>query len=100
MESILEMRGTDPEFAPVETAEDTMLAAFSPFPLHHRLSLMSVPRGTVPSIPVRVRMFVLEKKEQSDLEAARRASLLDEEARQMRSRELVVGASSSRVEFV
>ena len=62
MESILEMRGPDPEFAPVKTSEDTMLAALSLFPLHLRLSLMSVPRGTVQSIPVRVRMLVLEKK--------------------------------------
>ena len=35
-------------------------------------------------------------KERHEMEAARRASLAEEEARQMRAEELVVGASSSR----
>lgn len=34
------------------------------------------------------------KKERTDLDASRRALLVDEEARQIRPREMVVGASS------
>ena len=41
-----------------------------------------------------------EKKEHTDLDAARRASLIDEEARRMRAHELAVEASSCRVEDV
>ena len=37
------------------------------------------------------------KKERLELEAARRASLIDEESRQLRDIELVVGVSRSRV---
>lgn len=40
------------------------------------------------------------KKERTYLEASRRDLLLDEAARQMRARELVVGESISRVEVV
>ena len=40
------------------------------------------------------------KKECTELESARRASLVDEEDWQMRSRELASGASSSRLEDV
>ena len=44
---------------------------------------------------------IARKKELRDMEDARRASLADEEACQMRAKELVIGASSSRtVEIV
>lgn len=40
------------------------------------------------------------KKERTDLEVARRTSIIDEETRQMRSREFAGGASSSSLEVV
>ena len=64
-----------------------------PLQTFHHLPLESMPRG----IGIERRM----RRERREMEAARRASLAEEEARQMRAEELAVGASSSRtVEIV
>lgn len=72
-------------------------------------SLFTAPTAPLPKPRERVKMHHssrtskgedvrARKKERTDLEAARRASLLDEEARHIRARELAFGESSSRVE--
>lgn len=81
---------------PIKLAEDTVLYTLFKIPAEPQ----SEPRGhakrhrsnhtTETRDDARAMM-----KEKTDLEAATRASLIDEEARQMRAREMVVGASSS-----
>lgn len=57
---------------------------------------MFVTKGTVLTTPLRLVMSpVPEKREQTDMEKARRSSLVDEEICQRRVQELAVGASSS-----
>ena len=95
MDNILEMRDLESETAPIETAEDTVLAVLfiartaPPLELHEHVKRH---RSSLTSEGENVRAM---KKERTYLEAARRASLLDEKARQMRARELAGGASSS-----
>ena len=91
--TILEARVPESEAPSVELAEDTVLATLfatseipSPPPREHAKRC----RGRAED-EARVR-----KKEHRDIEAARRASLAEEEAHQMRASELAAGASSSR----
>ena len=93
IDTILEARVLESEAPSVEPAEDTVLAALfatseipSPPPREHAKRL----RGRAED-EARER-----KKEHREIEAARRASLAEEEAHQMRAGELVAGASSSR----
>ena len=100
MDSILEMRGPEPETATVEIAEDTVLAALFTDPISPLLEPRECakrPHSSCTSEGDEARPW---KKERIDLEAARRASLIDEETRHMRACELVMGASSSRHEVV
>ena len=97
VDSILEMRGLEPESAPIELAENIILVALfiasttPPEPREHakrhRYS------HTTDGEDARVR-----NKERTYLEDASRASLIDEETLLMRAREIVVRASSSRPE--
>ena len=93
IDMILESRVPDSEAPSVERAEDTVLAALfstseipSPPPREnakrHRGRMEDEARA--------------QKKERCEMEDARRASLVEEEARQMRAGELAAGASSSR----
>ena len=93
IDMILEARVLESEAPSVETAEDTVMAALfatseipPPPPLEHAKSC----RGREED-EARAR-----KKECHEMEAARRASLAEEEAHQMRAGELAAGASSSR----
>ena len=64
--------------------------------LHNRPYYVSMPRGNGPEREVaRAR-----KKERIELEATRRASLVDEEGHKIREHELVAEESSSRLETV
>ena len=94
IDTILEARVPESEAPSVEPAEDTVLAALFATsdipPLPPRESAKRR-RGRVED-EVRAR-----KKELRDIEAARRASLAEEEANRMRAFELVAGASSSRI---
>ena len=90
---ILEARVPESEAPSVEPAEDTVLAAlFStsdiPPPPPHENDKRS--RGRDED---KARAW---KKERREMEAAMRASLAEEEARQMRAEELAAGASRSR----
>lgn len=100
VDNILEMRGPELETASVELVEDTMLVVL----FTTLTAVQSEPREhvkrhhsnhTTKGDEARAR-----KKELADLEAARRASLLDEDTHQMRDQYLAVGASSSRHEVV
>ena len=93
IDMILEARVPEFEAPYAEPAEDTVMAALfatskipSPPPRQHAKGH----RGQEED-EARAR-----KKESRDMEAARRASLADEEARQMRAVELAARASSSR----
>lgn len=85
VDSILDMRVPEPKAAPAELAEDAVLTVLfqtttAPSPLTreraktHRSSHISESEGA-PAM----------KRERLDMEAARRASLLDNEAREMGS---------------
>ena len=94
LDTILEYRVPDSEAPSADPAEDTVLAAlFStsdiPPPPPHENDKRS--RGRDED---KARAW---KKERREMEAAMRASLAEEEARQMREGELVAGASSSRI---
>ncbi|TMW82757.1 hypothetical protein EJD97_005030, partial [Solanum chilense] len=92
IDTILEARVPESEAPSVEPAEDTVLAA-----LFATSEILTPPprentkrcRGRAVD-EVRVR-----KKERQEMEAARRVSLAEEEAHQMRASELPAGASSS-----
>ena len=93
IDMILEARVPESEASSVEPAEDTVLAALfatseipPPPPREHAKRR----RGRAED-EARAR-----KKERREMEAARKASLADEEAHQMREVELATGASSSR----
>ena len=93
IDTILEARVPESEAPSVEPAEDTVLAALfatseipPPPPREHANRC----RGRVED-EARAR-----KKEHREMKAARRASLAEEEAHQMRASELADGASSSR----
>ena len=95
---ILESRVPKSEAPSVEPAEDTVMAALfatseipPPSPLEHAKRHRDREEDEAQA----------RNKERHEMEAARRASLAEEEARQMRAEELAVGASSSRtVEIV
>ena len=93
IDTILEARVPESEAPSVEPAEETVLAALfatseipPPPPREHAKRR----RGRAED-EARAR-----KKERREMEAARKASLADEEAHQMREVELAAGASSSR----
>ena len=93
IDMILKARVPESEAPSVEPAEDTVLTALfaiseipPPPPREHAKRH----RGRAED-EARAR-----KKEHREMEAARRASLAEEEAHQMRARELAAGASSSR----
>ena len=93
IDMILEARVPESEAPSAEPAEDTVMAAqfaTSDFPPPPPREHAKSHRGRAED-EARAR-----KKERREMEAARRASLDEEEARQMRAEELVVGASSSR----
>ena len=93
IDTILEARVPEFEAPSVEPAEDTMLAT-----LLAALEIQPPP----PQKHAKRRTGRVEdearswKKERREIEATRRASLAEEEACQMRARELVARASSSR----
>ena len=100
MDNILEMRGPEADSSPVETVEDTVFASLFSAPTtqpHEPLEYFKRHYSNSSSEGEDARAW---KKERKNLEASRRASFHDEEAHQMRPRELAVGASSSRVEVV
>ncbi|TMX03049.1 hypothetical protein EJD97_018556 [Solanum chilense] len=91
MDNIFEMRGPEPQSAPVETTEDTVLAALftapiAPPPEPHEHAKRNCYKNTSEGEDART-----HKKERTDLEAVRRALFLYEEARHIRTRELVLG---------
>ena len=95
---ILEARVPEFEDPSAEPAEDTVMAAL------FATSEIPPPPPREHSKTRRVREEYEArswKKERREMEAGRRASLADEETRQMRAEELAAGASSSRtVEIV
>ena len=93
IDTILEARVPESEAHSVEPAEDTVLAAL--------FTTSEIPRPPPRDNAKRHRGRAEEeararKKERREIEAARRASLAEEEAHRMRASELVAGASSSR----
>ena len=79
--SIQEIRGPKPKTAPVKLAEDTILAALFTAPPEPRERAKRNPSSrTTDGEDDRAR-----NKERADLEAARRASLIDKETRQIRA---------------
>lgn len=90
--------GTEPETAPFDQVEDIVLDSL--FTLHSWAAAWS----TWSSQKEPFYQFHegenarARKKFQTYLNAAKRASLVDDETRQMRAREVAVGASSSRLE--
>ena len=97
--SILEMRGPELETALVELVEDTVPSA--PF---NSLTAPPEPRECAKShrssFTTDGEDALAKKKERTDLEVARRASMIDKETRQMRARELAPGTSSSKHEAI
>ena len=93
IDMILEARVPEFEAPSVEPAEDTVLVALfatSEIPQHPPREHAKRRRGREED-EARAR-----KKESRDMEAARRASLVDDEARRIRAVESAAGASSSR----
>ena len=94
LDTILEYRVPDSEAPSADPAEDTVMAALfatSDVPPPH-------PRERAKKHRTRDEdEYRAHKKERHELEAARRASLLDEEARQLRIIEVATGVFSSRV---
>ena len=100
MDNILEIKGPEPESARVESAEDTVLGALFTTPTAppsepRDLSKSHCSSHTFKGEDARARM-----NKRTYFEAAMRVLLLDEEARQMRDRELAAGVSCFRVEVV
>ena len=62
VDNILEIRGPEPNTAPVKTAEVQWLLHFSMPLLHHQLSIVSVPSGIVPSAHPREMRLLLGRK--------------------------------------
>lgn len=99
VESIMEMRGPEPETSPVELAEDIVLVVVlttpttPPEPREHAKRHRSSRTSSGEDACSR-------KKERTDLVAARRASSIDEETHHMMARELANAASSSIPEDV
>ena len=100
MDIILEMRGPEPKTPLVRTAEDTVFATLFPAPTTSLLEPRDRAKKHRSIHNTKRDEAGARRNERTDLEAERRDSLLDEEARQMRARELDAGASSSRVEVV
>ena len=93
IDSILEARVTESEAPSVEPAEDTMLVALfatSEIPPPPTREHAKRRRGRAED-EARPR-----KKEHREMEVARRASLAEEEAHQIRASQLAAGVSSSR----
>ena len=93
MDMILEARVPEYEAPSVEPAEDTVLAtlfATSDIPPPPPRESSKRSRGRAED------EARAQKKERRDIEAARRASLAEEEAHRLRASELAAGASSSR----
>lgn len=81
----------------MDLVENTMVSALfrstiAPPPLPRELNMRHQPRYSDD--------FRSRKKERNEMDAARRASFVFEVAQQMRARELVAGASSSRLDDV
>ena len=99
VDNILEMRRYKPETAPVELAEDKVLFTLftaptaPPEPREHSKRHHSI--RTTNGEDARK-----WKKEMKDLEAARRASMIDGLTCQMRDRELAARASGSRLDVI
>ena len=97
VDAILNVWVLESEATPAEPAEDTVLAALfttstAPLPLPHERAKRHQSRESEEDRD--------RKKEHTELEATRRAFLLDEEARQMKARELAARASSSKLDDV
>ena len=93
IDTILEARVPESEAPFVEPTEDTLLAALfatSEIPPPPPRESAKRRRGRAED------EARAQKKEHQEIEAARRASLAEEEAHQMRASELAAGASSSR----
>ena len=93
IDTILEARVPESEAPSIELAEDTMLASL--------FATSEIPPPPPQEYAKRHRSRAEDeararKKELREMEAARRASLAEEEAHQMRASELAAGASSSR----
>ena len=91
-DSILEMRGREPNTAPVELTADTMPVALfttptAPPPKPHKHAKRNHSSRITKGDDTRTR-----KNERTDLEAVTRASMIDEETSHMRDRELDAGA--------
>lgn len=89
------MRETYPETAPFELVEDAILVALftaptEPLPEPHVHARRHRYSRTTQGYDAHVR-----KKDQEDLESMRTTSLINEDTRQVRARELAAGASSS-----
>ncbi|TMW86778.1 hypothetical protein EJD97_020895 [Solanum chilense] len=96
MDAILEAWVPEFEATSAEPAKDTVMDALfstttpSPQPREHTKRHRSREDDETRS----------RKRDHIELEAARRSSLIDEEAQQMRAQEVAVGASSSRIAYV
>ena len=77
VDSILEMRGTEPETAPFELTEGTVFGALLTAPIEP----LPEPRGRANGYRSRCTIegedVYARKKDRTDLEAARRVSLID-----------------------
>ena len=93
IDTIIEARVTESEAPSVEHVEDTVLASL--------FAIKEIPPPPTREHAKRHRGRAEDeararKKEHRQMEAARRASISEEEAHQMRASELAAGASSSR----
>lgn len=93
------MKGHEPETKPVELAEDTVLATLFTT-MNAQPEQREGDKLHRSSCNTNGEDALERKKEKMDLEAERRASLIDEENRLIRARELDAGASSLRLETV
>lgn len=87
VDSILEMRGTKPETATFELAEDTVLDGLltSPTEAPSKPHVRAKRHSSICTTKVEDSRAII--KERKNLEALRRASLSDEETRQMSAQE-------------
>ncbi|TMW97400.1 hypothetical protein EJD97_005597 [Solanum chilense] len=92
------MRGTELETAPFELAEDTVFVELFTAPPKPQSDQRSHSKRHHSSRTTERYDARASKKEWTDLETARRASLVDEKTCQIRAQEVPAGTSSSRLE--
>ena len=99
-DNTLEMRGPKTKTIPVELAEDIVLVELFTAPTAPPHKPRECVKRHRSSCIIERDEACARKNEREDLEAARIASLIDEESRQMRDCELACRTSSSKVDFV